>query len=242
MSNSDSCNVKFEIKDFLQHEMKYFEKRAKKIAYMVYENPKLITLLQEFLLSFIDKNYFEQRFKEWKKKIAPVKILYGEEITDNFLEEMYKTYKSLKPEHIDKFRGLVFEHLMENYYKDSYRNKGDKFSHGCKVVINGKEITYICEEDKSKSRKTIDIACYNKNQSKFYELKVGPKGFDTHVTQYLNMLNDELCNNEISDNIIVGCMTLKERKSLEMQLKLKGLNFDKLELNGIEEIKDLFIN
>lgn len=40
-------------------------------------------------------------------------------------------------------------------------------------------------------------------------MKVGPNGFDSHVIKYLNILNTEVSNIKISENITVGCMTLK---------------------------------
>lgn len=243
MSNDDKCSVAFKVEDYLSEDMTYLKKKATQIAYLVYNEPNLITLLKEFLLNFINNEiYFEEHYKEWKKRLSPAKKLYGKELVEDFSEKLYNAYKTVKSFHIEKFRGLVFENLMEIYYRNICKNNASEFSHGCKVIINGNDIIYICEEDQECNRKTIDIAVYNKTKSKFYELKVGPTGFDAHVINYLNILNDKACSGQISDSVTVGCMTLKEKEHLALQLKFNRLDFEKLELNGIEEIKELFIH
>ena len=239
---SKGCNIQFERKDFLDEEMKYFNKKARGIALMVYEKPEFLDILKDFLLTFINKINFNREYKKWKNELPEFDLIYGKEDLDEFLKKLYDAYTIVKSGHLDKFRGLIFEYLIEYYYCNIYNNKSkDKFSCGCKVIVDGKDIIYNCEEDEDKSRKTVDIAGYNEKDSKFYELKVGPEGFDEHVINYLNILNNEVCSKKISDNIIVGCMTLKPRKSLEIKLRSNKVDFSRLQLNGIKELKEIFI-
>lgn len=239
---NNSFNIEFEVKDFLESDMKYFDRKARKIAYTVYDNPQLIGLLKEFLLSFIDNIDFDKRYKRWKKELPDFHLLYGQGVLEEFLQQLYDSYIVVKPYHLDKFRGLVFEYVMELHYKNLYNKDEDKFSCGCKVIINGNDVVYKCEEDESKSRKTIDIVGYNKSDSKFYELKVGPDGFDSHVIKYLNILNTEVRNNKVSDNITVGCITLKSKGSLKIKLKSNKVEFSELELNGFDEVEKMLIH
>lgn len=238
---NNDCNIVFEAKDFLEYEMKYFDKKARKIAHIVYNNPELLNLLSEFLLTFIDNIDFDSRYKKWKKELPEFHLLYGQEVLDNFLDELYSSFKSIKSHHLDKFRGIIFEYLLEIYYKSLYKGDRNKICFGCIVKINGENIIYNCDEDTSKNRKTVDIAAYNIDDSRFYELKVGPQGFDRHVIAYLNILKHELNKNEISKEIIVGCMTLKSKNALKIRLKADKLNFSELELNGLKEIKNMLI-
>lgn len=235
--------VKFEKKDFLKNEMRYFDKKARRLAHIIYKNPKLIDTLADFLLNFVNKINFEKRYKKWKKGLGDIDLLYGKKATDEFLKLIYDSYKALElyQQHIDKFRGIVFEYIMELYYKDIYNKNGDNFGSGCKVTIDGDEIIYICKEDDKKSRQTIDIAGYNKKDSKFYELKVGPEGFSSHVIQYLNILNNNANEKEISEDITVGCMILDSKLKLMIKISSNDEDFSNLELNGIREVKKLLM-
>jgi hypothetical protein len=193
------------------------------------------------LLNFTTKIDFDKKFKQWKINSVSFKRLYGDKEIDNFLQLLYDAYIIVKPEHLDKFRGLVFEMLMEAYYKNIYNKpKVDKFCCGCKVIINGNDVLYECGEDEANNRSTVDIAGYNTEDSKFYELKVGPAGFEENTINYLNNLHTEAITHKISKSIVVGCMTLKPKSALK--IKLKSINHEALELNGIREIKNLLKN
>lgn len=238
---NNNCKIEFEVKDFLEHDMRYFEKKAINIACIVYNNPKLLNVLKEFLLSFINNIDFDIRYKKWKNQLPELQLLHGQAVLDDFLNELYSSFKSIKPYHIDKFRGLIFENLLEIHYKNLYSKDCDRTCFGCMVIINGKDIVYNCKENPTNNRKTVDIVGYNIKNSKFYELKVGPKGFDSHVINYLNILENELDRNKVSENIIVGCMTLELKSTLKMILKSNKVNFNKLELNGFKEIQNMLM-
>lgn len=61
------------------------------------------------------------------------------------------------------------------------------------------------------------------------------------MIKYLNILNTEVSNIKISENITVGCMTLKSKGSLKIRLKSNKVDFKKLELNGFAEVEKILI-
>lgn len=239
----EEINIEFQHLDFYPREMQYIRKKINKISDLVNKNPRLIEILSDFLLSFLDKTDFNKKFKIFVKKVKTTEELYGSENLKELLNELENSYKALKVYDIDKFRGLVFEQIMEKHYKKEVYNKdNDKFGSGCQVILNEKEIEYIDESNKENNRKTVDIAGYNPIKSEFYEIKVGPKGFKQNVIRYLNMLNYEVNSSEISDNIITGCVTLKKLSALKLKLKSTKEDFSKLNLSGYEEVKKILMN
>ncbi|EOD01146.1 hypothetical protein [Caldisalinibacter kiritimatiensis] len=231
----DICDVKFQELDYLPIDIRYFDKRARNIASIVNEDPKLLKVLSEFLLLFTNKINFKSRFKKWKEELQLIKRPHNKDNMDKLISELYDSYNVVKDYHIDKFRGLIFEYVMENHYKHMY----NRFSKGCKVIINGTEIKYLCVEDENKNRNTIDIAGYSRTKSEFYELKVGPDGFKDNVIKYLNILNKVACENRISEKTIVGCMTLETKNKLKIKLRMIEEDSSKLELLGRNELMNI---
>lgn len=232
----DKRKIKFEVLDFLPGDMNYFKKKAIGIAKFVSKEPKLIQVLSEFLLLFIDKIDFDTRFKKWKKELKLIEEYYDKANLDKLVEQLYEAFSKTSDIHIDKLRGLIFEYLIENHYKTIY----SLFSHGCKVTIDGIVIEYICSEDIEKNRNTVDVAGYSVEKSEFYEVKVGPDGFKDNVIKYLNLLNKIANEKNISKEIMVGCMTLETKEKLN--IKLKGLKEDcsQLKIYGRNELINIF--
>lgn len=234
---NEEVDIKFEILDFLREDMKYFDGRAKGIAMIVNDDPRLIEVLAKFLLTFIDKIDFNKRYKAWKKRLTAIGELYSESNLDDLIDKLYDSYDKVRGYHIDKFRGLIFEYIMENHYKNIYVD----FSKGCKVIINGIHIKYICEENEKDDRGTIDIAGYSSYESEFYEVKVGPSGFKENVIIYLNMLNDAARKNKISGKITVGCMSLEVKSKLILKLNETNEDYSGLGVFGRDEIKEILL-
>lgn len=239
---TNTCAIKFERMDFLPSDMNYFQRKAWKIASLIKFDPKLLEVLSDFLLIFIDKQDFSKRFKKWKGKLELISCSYNKETLENLIDELEDSFNKIKDNksHLDKFRGLIFEYIIENYYKEKYREF--EFSSGCKVVVNGNPIKYICKDDETKNRNTVDVAGYSKQKSEFYEAKVGPNGFDNHVIKYLNLLNNTLMMNEVSDTIVVGCMTLEKKAKLNIKLRSLEENYTNLSVFGVKEILDILKN
>lgn len=234
-------DIEFERMDTLPSDMNYFQKKAWKIASLIRSDPKLLEVLSDFLLTFIDKQNFSKRFKKWKEKLELISDSYNKETLENLINQLGDSFNKIKDNqiHVDKFRGIIFEYIIENYYKNKYI--GFKFSSGCKVIVKGNPIKYICQGDESKNRSTVDVAGYSKQKSEFYEAKVGPNGFDNHVIKYLNLLNNTLIMNGVSDTIVVGCMTLEKRAKLNIKLRSLEENHTNLSIFGVKEILDILI-
>lgn len=235
----DTCNIEFEELDFLPTDMVYFNKKAKNIASCINCDPKLLEVLSRFLLIFIDKIDFDKRFKRWEKELEFIAESYNKTNLDKLKDELYGCFKSTKDYHIDKLRGLILEYLVENHYKPIYSKIPSKFSKGCKVIIDGVEIKYVCSEDERNNRSTVDIAGHSYEKSEFYEVKVGPNGFKDNVIKYLNILSQVANENEISQEIIVGCITLETKSKLEIKLRGLAEDYSQLKIYGRKELLDI---
>lgn len=233
----EAIDIKFEELDFLPEDMNYFNRRARKIAKIVNDDPRLVEVLAKFLLTFINKINFNKRYKDWEKRLIEIEELYSKDNLDVLVSELYNSYNKVCDYHIDKFRGLIFEYIVESHYRNIYTC----FSKGCRVIINGIQIKYICEKDERNNRSTIDIAGYSSCESEFYEVKVGPDGFRENVITYLNMLNDAAHKNKISDKITVGCMTLEVKSKLILKLNSTGKDYSGLDVLGRHEVKEILL-
>ena len=239
---TNTCEIEFKQMDFLPSDMNYFQNKARKIANLIISEPNLLEILSDFLLIFIDKKDFNKRFKIWEEKLKPISESYNQQRLEEFLNELRESYNKIKddPRHLDKFRGIIFEYIVEDYYKNKYM-KGN-FSSGCMIIINGKHIKYICEDNQSNNRSTVDIAGHSHKTSEFYEVKVGPNGFDNHVIKYLNLLKYILLENKVSEEIIVGCMTLEKKAKLNIRLRSLNEKNTGLSVYGVNEIIEILKN
>lgn len=236
---SDKCIIEFKVKDFFPNDMRYLLKNIWNITNIVQKNPELITVVKEFLFSFIDNNDFSKKFAEWVSKQEKTKELYEEKSYENLIEELGKSYKGIKDYHVDKFRGIIFEKIMENHYEDKYGAKSDKLSYGCQVIINKQEVKYIDLEDYRNNRVSVDIARFSEKSSEFNELKVGPESFKLCNIRYLNILTNAAKNEKISDEIEVGCMTLKSKGKLNLKLRKLKEDISYLKLIGFEQVREM---
>lgn len=118
MNNSNFSKIEFTVKDFFPKEMNYIKKQINSIAFDVYENPQLLSILRDFLFVFTDHMYPESKISEWKSLIKSFECMYKKDTLKNFCDKLDKSYRSIKPQDIDKFRGLLFEVLLEIHYRE----------------------------------------------------------------------------------------------------------------------------
>ncbi|HHD2602672.1 hypothetical protein ACV3RG_13040 [Clostridium perfringens] len=139
---------------------------------------------------------------------------------------------------LGKVRGVILELLIEDFvkvrYKQTRNNKEIKFSKGCIVVVNDKELVID-------DRVTVDIAGWDGSKGEFYETKVGPQNFDEDVLKLLSHIKDEL--DLLNVQAIVGCVTMANRDKLldninEIKPNITGYN-DRIEVIGKRELINL---
>lgn len=70
-------------------------------------------------------------------------------------------------------------------------------------------------------------------------MKVGPNGFKDNVIKYLNILSQVANENEISQEIIVGCITLETKSKLEIKLRGLAEDYSQLKIYGRKELLDI---
>lgn len=221
------------------------DSRARDITKCIKMNNQLFDVLCDFVLKFTDKNEYNRSFSQWLKDVRKSNraVKQGDlEILINTLKAAYKNSKDDRE--ISDLRGRILETIYQNELSPIYSKRDSIFDYGCKVIINEVEIKYIDGTgDFDRNRSTIDIAGYNLKKSEFYELKVRPAGFQDNIIIYLNKLKSKAFSNEISENIIVGCVSLEPKTSLKNQLKIiknkYNVDYEGLKIVGKDEIREL---
>ncbi|MGL4345112.1 MAG: hypothetical protein ACRCTE_07945 [Cellulosilyticaceae bacterium] len=230
--------VEFVKSDTIAIEMRYLNKKIEKITQIVYENIALFPILKEFLQVFQSEIEIRHEYTVWEKKVRKVYSKLEECSMELLLNEFRTTLRVLRPEHIAKFRGLVFEKVMEKHYKGVYssnNNPTNMFCSGCQILIDGKLI--VQKDEIGNHRSSVDLAAQNNKRIECHELKVGPTGFDQLTIAYLEQLYGAMIKVKGDREIEVGAMTLKPRAALHIKFNRKTET--QITLYGIEEVSKI---
>ncbi|EHI98163.1 hypothetical protein CDLVIII_1470 [Clostridium sp. DL-VIII] len=231
-------------KDIDDDYMKKIRSRAYSIEKFIGNNENTFDLLCQFILANKSKADYEKNFESWVEQVHSVNKTFKIDNIESFIDSIKNAFEdSEDDDQISDLRGRLFEVILEKLYSEKYKDtrlKRSIFNNGCEIKIRKKEIHYK-NLKVNKSKKTVDIAGYNLDNSEFYEAKVGPGNFDGIVIEYLNLLNSILLKEQISKSILVGCMTMEIKARLKQNLmkvkRLENIDYIGLELLGREEIK-----
>lgn len=228
------AHISFEQKDSLFPHQVYLRKIVSSAVWVL--DKSFLEEYFDFIVYFTDTERLKREFVTWKDKRK--KLLFDKtkvEALEEMLQGLYDTFLSVKDEDMGKFRGLVFEKVMEIHFLEKYSARythANKFGTGCQILIDG----YVIKRPSGEPPSTVDIAGYNPNECEFYELKVAPDNFDNCVIEFLRHLYNKSVRNEISKMICVGCMILRPKVALEIHLEEQEICYDELKLFGKREV------
>ena len=221
------------------------DNRARSITKHIKINSGLFDVLCDFVLIFTNKDEYNRIFPQWLENVKRSNKVVELEGLDALIDSLKVAYKNSRDDkEVSDLRGRILEAVYQDKLSPIYSKRDSIFDCGCKVIIDGVEIKYIDKSgDFDRNRSTIDIAGYNFISSEFYELKVRPASFQDNVIIYLNKLKSQALASKISENIVVGCVSLEPNTSLKNQLKIikrkYNVEYEGLEIIGKDEIKKL---
>lgn len=235
-------------KDFDDDYMQKIISRACSIERFIGNNENTFDLLCQFILANKSKADYKANFGSWIEQVQSVNKTFKIDNIESFIDSIKNAFENSEDDNeISDLRGRLFEVILERLYSKKYKDtrlRRSIFNNGCEIEINQQKIHYK-DLKLNKSKKTVDIAGYNLDNSEFYEAKVGPGYFDGKVMRYLNLLNSIVLKEQISKNIIVGCMTMETTARLKQNLikvkRLENIEYAGLKILGREEIKEIIL-
>ncbi len=95
---------------------------------------------------------------------------------------------------LGRYRGLLFEALIDALVKDRFQGIEKQYETGCELRINGSLILARYGEGNSQHKKTLDIVGWDERMQygEFYECKVNPKRFENSNYRFFTEIKKAL--------------------------------------------------
>ena len=119
---------------------------------------------------------------------------------------------------LGRYRGLLFETLIDTLVRDRFQGNGKQYETGCEMHINGTLILARYGDGNSRHKKTLDIVGWDEKMQygEFYGCKINPNRFENSNYRFFMEIKKAL-NTESGTRYILALVSADATRNLKAQ-------------------------